>query len=426
MNLQFDVIELFELSVFQFLSFQTSWFIYKTLTASTISNWKILLLNFLGIGLSFVQINGFCYQLVVFLGLAFMERNRQRMMILGSLFFGAYPVIFTDLFARFTPIYVFDNLFPNVSLTQIRGNFFLVVLVYLLIYPAFRYIDYLSKVDTERLRELFYYRGRESLLLVADLLFLTYIMGTCFLIFTGLDGSLFIFVSMAIYLLMVITLNRHSHKFSQERTQEAIDTYIYNLEVYNQHIEDLYNKVRPIQKDFEKLLIALEVPLANNRVNEVISAYHDHLSQLDLTDLDLDTKLTVLLDIPYPELRSWLVNQIVPLEQKGISVQIRVDVADYPPYLKIAELITVLKKCLERAEFLWRQEPETNISIDIQGKQPNQLTFRIGNTNQEAQTKLDPALYIERDLAQFCWSNGIELTNKKELFKTYQIITITS
>ena len=31
---------------------------------------------------------------------------------------------------------------------------------------------------------------------------------------------------------------------------------------------------------------------------------------------------------------------------------------------------------------------------------------------------------ISRDFAQFCWSNGIGLTNKKELFKTYQIVTV--
>ena len=233
-----------------------------------------------------------------------------------------------------------------------------------------------------------------------------------------------IFFAMAVYLLMVTTLNRYSHKFVRERSQEAVDTYVYNLKVYNQHIEALFTKVKPTQQDFENLLIALETPLAKNQLSEVLAVYHEHLNHLRLDDLDLNDKLAPLFEIPYPELRSWIVNQIIPLEQKGIMVRLDVNVVDYPKHLNIAVLITVLERCINLAEKLCVEEPETDIGFLIQQNEDGNLCFVIENTNQEATPELDGRLAISRDLAQFCWSNGIGLTNKKELFKTYQIVTV--
>ena len=121
---------------------------------------------------------------------------------------------------------------------------------------------------------------------------------------------------------MVTTLNRYSHKFVRERSKEAVETYVYNLEVYNKHIEDLFTKVKPIEKDFESLLVALETPLAKNQLSEVLSVYHEHLNHLKLDNLDLNDKLAPLFEIPYPVLRSWIVNQVIPLEQKGVTVRV--------------------------------------------------------------------------------------------------------
>ena len=59
--------------------------------------------------------DGFYYQVVIFLALALKERREHRLTIWASLFFGAFSVIFTDLFATFTPYYVFNNLFTNMS-----------------------------------------------------------------------------------------------------------------------------------------------------------------------------------------------------------------------------------------------------------------------------------------------------------------------
>ena len=97
-----------------------------------------------------------------------------------------------------------------------------------------------------------------------------------------------------------------------------------------------------------------------------------------------------------------------------------VNVDAYPNNLNIAVLIRVLERCVNLAEKLWAKEPETDIGFLIQQNEDGNLSFILENTNQEA----DPKLTISRDFAQFCWSNGIGLTNKKELFKTYQIVTV--
>ena len=69
--------------------------------------------------------DGFYYQVVIFLALALKERRKHRLTLWASLFFGAFSVLFTDLFATFTPYYVFSNLFTNMSLVEIQENFFL-------------------------------------------------------------------------------------------------------------------------------------------------------------------------------------------------------------------------------------------------------------------------------------------------------------
>ena len=67
--------------------------------------------------------DGFYYQVVIFLALALKERREHRLTLWASLFFGAFSVLFTDLFATFTPFYVFNNLFTNMSLGEIQENF---------------------------------------------------------------------------------------------------------------------------------------------------------------------------------------------------------------------------------------------------------------------------------------------------------------
>lgn len=424
MNLQLWTMVTLENSLIQIISFHITWFIYKKLTGSSLAYWKVLLLSLLGIIVSLGKGDGFYYQVIIFLGLALKERRKHRLTLWASLFFGAFSVIFTDLFATFTPFYVFNNLFVNMTLGEIQENFLLELLSYVMIYPFFLYINYLSSSDIDKVKELIYSRGRERLLIAVDLTFAVYIFCSTFLMSTGGNVGKPIFFAMAVYLLMVTTLNRYSHKFVRERSQEAVDTYVYNLKVYNQHIEALFTKVKPTQQDFENLLIALETPLAKNQLSEVLAVYYEHLNHLRLDDLDLNDKLAPLFEIPYPELRSWIVNQIIPLEQKGIMVRLDVNVVDYPKHLNIAVLITVLERCINLAEKLCVEEPETDIGFLIQQNEDGNLCFVIENTNQEATPELDGRLAISRDLAQFCWSNGIGLTNKKELFKTYQIVTV--
>ena len=132
---------------------------------------------------------------------------------MGKSFFGAFSVIFTDLFATFTPFYVFNNLFVNMTLGEIQENFLLELLSYVMIYPFFLYINYLSSSDIDKVKELIYSRGRERLLIAVDLTFAVYIFCSTFLMSTGGNVGKPIFFAMAVYLLMVTTLNRYSHKF---------------------------------------------------------------------------------------------------------------------------------------------------------------------------------------------------------------------
>lgn len=73
------------------------------------------------------------------------------------------------------------------------------------------------------------------------------------------------------------------------------------------------------------------------------------------------------------------------------------------------------------AEKLWAKEPETDIGFLIQQNEHGNLSFILENTNQEADPKLDGSLAISRDFAQFCWSNGISLTNKKNYLKPIKL-----
>ena len=236
MNLQLWTMVSLENSIIQIISFHITWFIYKKLTRSTLAYWKVFCLSLLGIVVSLGKGDGFYYQVVIFLALALKERREHRLTIWASFFFGAFSVIFTDLFATFTPFYVFNNLFTNMTLSEIQENFFLKLLSFVLIYPFFLYINYLSSSDVDKVKELIYSRGRERLLIAVDLTFALYIICSTLLVSTGSDVGGPIFIAMAVYLLMVTTLNRYSHKFVRERSKEAVETYVYNLEVYNKHI----------------------------------------------------------------------------------------------------------------------------------------------------------------------------------------------
>ena len=135
------------------------------------------------------------------------------------------------------------------SLVEIQENFLpKILLSYVMICPFFLYVNYLSSSDIDKIKELIYSHGRERLLIAVDLTFALYITCSILLVSTGSDVRGPIFIAMAVYLLMVTTLNRYSHKFVRERSKEAVETYVYNLEVYNKHIEDLFTKVKPIEK----------------------------------------------------------------------------------------------------------------------------------------------------------------------------------
>ena len=73
-----------------------------------------------------------------------------------------------------------------------------------------------------RLRNLIYSHGRERLLIAVDLTLHSTLLVVFFLVSTGSDVGEPIFIAMAVYLLMVTTLNRYSHKFVRERSKEAV------------------------------------------------------------------------------------------------------------------------------------------------------------------------------------------------------------
>ena len=60
--------------------------------------------------------DGFYYQVVIFLALALKERQEHRLTLWANLFLEPSQFLFTDLFATFTPFYVFNNLFTNMTL----------------------------------------------------------------------------------------------------------------------------------------------------------------------------------------------------------------------------------------------------------------------------------------------------------------------
>ena len=122
MNLQLWTMVSLENSIIQIISFHITWFIYKKLTRSTLAYWKVFCLSLLGIVVSLGKGDGFYYQVVIFLALALKERREHRLTLWASLFFGAFSVLFTDLFATFTPFYVFNNLFTNMTLGEIQDR----------------------------------------------------------------------------------------------------------------------------------------------------------------------------------------------------------------------------------------------------------------------------------------------------------------
>ena len=92
-------------------------------------------------------------------------------------------------------------------------------------------------------------------------------------------------------------------------------------------------------------------------MSEVLSVYHEHLNHLKLDNLDLNDKLAPLFEIPYPVLRSWIVNQVIPLEQKVSQLGWMSMLDAYPNNLNVAVLIRFLERCMNLAEKLWAKEP---------------------------------------------------------------------
>ena len=142
MNLQLWTMVSLENSIIQIISFHITWFIYKKLTRSTLAYWKVFCLSLLGIVVSLGKGDGFYYQVVIFLALALKERREHRLTLWASLFFGAFSVIFTDLFATFTPFYVFNNLFTNMTLSVCpkKDKIYLRVTFYVEILRLFGYL----------------------------------------------------------------------------------------------------------------------------------------------------------------------------------------------------------------------------------------------------------------------------------------------
>ena len=96
--------------------------------------------------------DGFYYQVVIFFSFGLKGTAEHRLTLWASLFFWSLLGSFTDLFATFTPFYVFNNLFTNMTLGEIQENFLLKLLSYVMIYPFFLYINYLSSSDVDKVK----------------------------------------------------------------------------------------------------------------------------------------------------------------------------------------------------------------------------------------------------------------------------------
>lgn len=228
--------------------------------------------------------------------------------------------------------------------------------------------------------------------------------------------KLLVVVSLILFFIMIIFLDREIRKIIQEQLDFQKKLQLKNLSTYNKHIEGLYNSVRSFRHDYSNLLVTLRLGIDKNDMTIVKEVYDSVLQEsnkrLNAGNFDL-ARLTNIKD---NTLKSLLSAKVLQAEEENIETHLSVPEPISLVGMEILDFIIITSIFLDNAIESANQTLNPKITISFMEDNHSQL-LSISNTISEEKTETQTI--FKKGVSNKGHERGIGLANVTEILSTY-------
>ena len=294
----------------------------------------------------------------------------------NSFLFTFLPWVFVEVTSKLLQLYFFPWIF-QINYLQVKDTPVLIALSYLLIYPIFHLIVKVFFIDFGALNVMgnnHTYQVRQRLLVGVTLAYIILSL----IIFYASN----IFPYTGLFILLFAQLNIYSKRRVKDQLAEEMARHEESLEEYSHRLENLYNDISQVKKDYLEGLKTMEVSIQRRDLPALKQEYAELLEKSGNSLTLSNYELSRLINLEITSLKSLFSAKVLEAENLGIKVNLELPDVISSTQIEALDLVVISSVFLNNAieSAVDSEDPTLTISFF---KNQGYLILVIDNTTRE-------------------------------------------
>ncbi|MGT2934120.1 GHKL domain-containing protein [Streptococcus catagoni] len=370
-----------------------------------------------------------------FLFLLVLGLEKRKLFSIQSFFLAFLPSVFMDLFSRFLMTSIIPFLAPShyINLNTAVLN----ILAYLFVYPCFALMNYMVGKEYKLIFSSGPTQRATNFYTIFSIFIITYYVDI-FLIL-GFDDpflhflhynepadtvasyrSLFLVLNF-LFLFLFSYFNRKSKAYLESELKKEQEDYITNLELYGNHLEQLYKDVKLFQEGYVKCLNHLGETIEKGDIKGIQSLYNQIVEKSNIYWDDKHYNISKLSVIGISPIKSLLSAKIIEAEKVGIETMVEVPDTISESLIPELDLVLLLSIFCDNAIEACSELENPKIALAyflLEGKH----VFVVTNSTKEE--KINISKIFTEGYSSKGDARGIGLSNARLILQKYSQVTL--
>ena len=309
----------------------------------------------------------------------------------NSFLFTFLPWVFVEVTSKLLQLYFFPWIF-QINYLQVKDTPVLIALSYLLVYPIFHLIVKVFFIDFSALDIMgnnHTYQVRQRLLVGVTLAYIILSLVIFYAsnvlpymgLFIYLAGSITVVYSI-LFILLFAQLNIYSKRRVKDQLAEEMIRHEESLEEYSHRLENLYNDISQVKKDYLEGLKNMEDSIQRRDLPALKQEYAELLEKSGNSLTLSNYELSRLINLEITSLKSLFSAKVLEAENLGIKVNLELPDVISSTQIEALDLVVISSVFLNNAIEATVKSEDPTLTISF-FKNQDYLTLVIDNTTRE-------------------------------------------
>ena len=348
----------------------------------------------------------------------------------NSFLFTFLPWVFVEVTSKLLQLYFFPWIF-QINYLQVKDTPVLIALSYLLVYPIFHLIVKVFFIDFSALDIMgnnHTYQVRQRLLVGVTLAYIILSLVIFYAsnvfpymgLFIYLAGSITVVYSI-LFILLFAQLNIYSKRRVKDQLAEEMIRHEESLEEYSHRLENLYNDISQVKKDYLEGLKNMEDSIQRRDLPALKQEYAELLEKSGNSLTLSNYELSRLINLEITSLKSLFSAKVLEAENLGIKVNLELPDVISSTQIEALDLVVISSVFLNNAIEATVKSEDPTLTISF-FKNQDYLTLVIDNTTREE--RIPVSRIFDEGVSSKGEGRGLGLSKVAEILNRYPKVNL--